>query len=277
MTSKDTGSLDGRRALVTGGVSGIGLGITEAMLQRGMRVVVTGLNEARGKEIVKGLQDRGDVWFLRADVADENAIRASVDEAAGLLGGLDALVNNAGVALEAPLLATPVSEFDRLFRINVRAVLCYIQAAHPHLVERKGGIVNIGSDAALFGEQAIGAYSVSKAALVMMSRLLALDLAPDGIRCNCVCPGLTLPGMSHVGPVSNPAAGDDPTLWGPTSLGRFARPSDVAAAVLFFLSDESACCTGTELLMDGGLQAGVQDSLHSPGLDAADLGASTTF
>ncbi|MGD1011841.1 MAG: glucose 1-dehydrogenase [Acidimicrobiales bacterium] len=257
METKGTGSLEGRRALVTGGVSGIGLGITEAMLQRGMRVVVTGINEARGQEIVKQLQDRGDVWFLRADVEDETAIRASVDEAVRLLGGLDALVNNAGVALEATLLSTPLSEFDRLFRINVHAVLSYVQAAHPHLTERKGGVVNIGSDAALFGEQAIGAYSVSKAALVMMSRLLALDLAPDGIRCNCVCPGLTFPGMRHVGPVSDPAAGDDPALWGPTPLGRFAHPSDVAAAVLFFLSDDSACCTGTELLLDGGLQAGV--------------------
>jgi NAD(P)-dependent dehydrogenase (short-subunit alcohol dehydrogenase family) len=120
-----------------------------------------------------------------------------------------------------------------------------------------GSIVNIGSDAGLRGEQSIGAYSVSKAALVMMTRLVALDLAGAGIRCNVVCPGATLPGMRHIGHVAKPAEGDDPSGWTPAPLGRFATGSDIASAVAFFLSAASGFCTGSELLVDGGLQAGV--------------------
>jgi NAD(P)-dependent dehydrogenase (short-subunit alcohol dehydrogenase family) len=119
--------------------------------------------------------------------------------------------------------------------------------------------VNVASDAALRPEQAIGAYSVSKAALVTMSRLLALDLARDGIRCNCVCPGDTLPGMRHFGPLEDPESdgSGDPAEWPMPPLGRRGRAEDVAAAVLFFLGEESSFCSGTELLIDGGLQAGV--------------------
>jgi NAD(P)-dependent dehydrogenase (short-subunit alcohol dehydrogenase family) len=250
-------SYDGKLALVTGGTSGIGFGIAEAMLRRGFRVVVTGRDRARGAAAAARLQLLGEAWFVSADAEDDGAIRSSVEEAVGLLGGLDALVNNAGVALIAPLLSTPMAEFDRLIRVNLHAVLAYVQAAQPHLTERKGGVVNIASDAGLRGEQAIGGYSVSKAGLVMMSRLLALDLAPDGVRCNCICPGATLPGMRHIGPIGDPDAGDDPTQWVTPPLGRFGRPEDVAAAVLFFLSEESSFCSGTELLIDGALQAGV--------------------
>ena len=129
-----------------------------------------------------------------------------VDEAALALGGLDGLVNSAGAALIATLMATPMDEFDKMWDLNVRATLVCIQQAVPHM--RSGGsIVNIGSDAGLRGEQSIGAYSVSKAALVMMTRLVALDLAGAGIRCNVVCPGATLPGMRHIGHVAKPAEG----------------------------------------------------------------------
>jgi NAD(P)-dependent dehydrogenase (short-subunit alcohol dehydrogenase family) len=257
MTSVAPGSFDGKLALVTGGTSGIGLAIAEAMLRHGFRVVVTGRDRTRGAAVAAQLQLLGEAWFVSADAEDDRAIRSSVDESVGLLGGLDALVNNAGVALIAPLVSTPLAEFDRLMRVNLRAVLAYVQAAQPHLTERKGGVVNIASDAGLRGEQGIGAYSVSKAGLVMMSRLLALDLAPGGVRCNCICPGATLPGMRHIGPIADPDAGDDPTQWVTPPLGRFGRPEDVAAAVLFFLSEESSFCSGTELLIDGALQAGV--------------------
>jgi NAD(P)-dependent dehydrogenase (short-subunit alcohol dehydrogenase family) len=250
-------SFDGKLALVTGGTSGIGLGIAEAMLRRGFRVVVTGRDRQRGDEAVAKLRALGDAWFVSADAERDDEILSSVEEAVQLLGGLDALVNNAGVALNASLLATPATEFDRLIRVNLHAPLVYVQAAQPHLAKRKGAVVNIASDAGLRGEQPIGAYSVSKAGLVMMSRLLALDLAADGIRCNCVCPGATPPGMRHTGPLADPEAGEDTSQWKAPPLGRFGRPEDVGAAVLFFLSEESSFCSGTELLVDGGLQAGV--------------------
>jgi NAD(P)-dependent dehydrogenase (short-subunit alcohol dehydrogenase family) len=250
-------SFDGKLALVTGGTSGIGLGIAEAMLRRGFRVVVTGRDRQRGDAAVEKLRTLGEAWFVSADAESDEEIVSSVTEAVELLGGLDALVNNAGVALNASLLATPADEFDRLIRVNLHAPFVYVLAAQPHLAKRKGGVVNIASDAGLRGEQPIGAYSVSKAGLVMMSRMLALDLAPDGIRCNCVCPGATPPGMRHTGPVGDSDAGEDTTQWQAPPLGRFGRPEDIGAAVLFFLSEESSFCSGTELLVDGALQAGV--------------------
>lgn len=257
MASDAPSSFDGKLALVTGGTSGIGFGIAEAMVRRGFRVVVTGRHRQRGDDAVAQLRTLGEAWFVSADVERDEEILSSVEEAVNLLGGLDALVNNAGVALNAALLVTPAHEFDRLIRVNLHAPLVYVQAAQPHLAKRKGGVVNIASDAGLRGEQPIGAYSVSKAGLVMMSRMLALDLAPDGIRCNCVCPGATPPGMRHTGPLSDPDAGEDTTQWQAPPLGRFGRPQDVGAAVLFFLSEDSSFCSGTELLVDGALQAGV--------------------
>lgn len=249
-------TLDGKAALVTGGTSGIGLAVAELFAHHGAAVVVTGRDDVRGTEAMRTLRAVGDAWYVRADAADEAQVRWSVEEAVGVTGRLDVLVNNAGVALVAPLVDTPPAEWDRLMAINARAVLLYVQAARPHLAAAGGSVVNVASDAGLRGEQAIGAYSVSKAAVVMMSRLLALDLAPL-VRCNCVCPGATLPGMRHIGPPSDPDAGDDTSTWPTTPLGRAGRGPDVAEAVLFLAGRRSAFCTGSTLLVDGGVQAGV--------------------
>ncbi|MGA7835744.1 MAG: SDR family NAD(P)-dependent oxidoreductase [Acidimicrobiales bacterium] len=213
----------GKLALVTGGTSGIGLGIVEAMLRRGFRVVVTSRDRARGDAAAAQLQLLGEAWFVPADAEDDGAIRSSVEESVALLGGLDALVNNAGVALIAPLLSTPLAEFDRLMRVNLHAVLAYVQAAEPYLTERKGGVVKIASDAGLRGEQGIDAYPVSKAALVMMSRLLALDLAPGGVRCNCVCPVPRFLGCATLDPSMIP-------MWATTRRSGLHRRS--AASVI---------------------------------------------
>ena len=250
------GSLDGSGVLVTGGTSGIGAAIAELSLREGARVVVTGRDRERGQAVVRHLRELGAAWFVAADATDPRAVDESVEAAVGRLGGLDALVNNAGIGLVAPLIDTPADVFDRLLAVNVRGPLLYAQAARAHLARRHGAIVNIASDAGLRGEQPIGAYSVSKAAVVMMSKMLALDLAPE-VRCNCVCPGGTVPGMRHIGSLGDPEAGDDPSTWPLPPLGRLGKGADVAEAVVFFLSERSAFCSGATLLVDGGLQAGV--------------------
>jgi NAD(P)-dependent dehydrogenase (short-subunit alcohol dehydrogenase family) len=248
--------LVGKRVLVTGGTSGIGLASAKLLLANGAQVVASGHDPSRSDLVAADLGTLGEFHLLFCDLGDEMEARAMVDAAAGLLGGLDGLVNSAGAALLAPLIDTPTDEFDRMWDLNVRATFVCIQQARSHL-SNGGSIVNIGSDAGLRGEQAIGAYSVSKAALVMLNRLVALDLAPAGIRCNLVCPGATLPGMRHMGHVASPNEGDDPTNWTLSPLGRFATAGDIANAVAFFLSADSGFCTGTELLVDGGVQAGV--------------------
>lgn len=254
----------GKGAIITGGTSGIGLAVAEALAGQGAAVVVTGRDATRGRAAERQLGQVGHAWFVAADATDAVAVGRSVEAARDRLGHIDALVNSAGIALVAPLIDTPVDAFDRLMAANVRAPLLYAQAARPHLAERRGSVVNIGSDAGLRGEQAIGAYSVSKAAVVMMTKMLALDLAPD-VRCNCVCPGATAPGMRHIGPPDAPETGDDPSQWSIPPLGRVGQGSDIAEAVLFFLSERSSFCSGATLLVDGGLQAGVAAVTKPPG------------
>jgi NAD(P)-dependent dehydrogenase (short-subunit alcohol dehydrogenase family) len=248
-------NLEGKAALVTGGTSGIGLAIAERLLRDGARVVVTGRDEARGREAQERLGDGA--RFVAADAADEAAVERSVRVAIETTGRLDVLVNNAGIALTERLVDTPVAQFDRLMAANVRSCFLYARACMPALSETKGSMIHIGSDAGLRGEQPIGAYSVTKAAVVMMSKLLALDGAAAGVRSNCVCPGATAPGMLHSGPASDPERGEDPSQWPPAPIGRIGVPSDVASAVAFLAGDGASFVSGAVLLVDGANGAGL--------------------
>jgi NAD(P)-dependent dehydrogenase (short-subunit alcohol dehydrogenase family) len=249
------GTLEGRAALVTGGTAGIGLAIAERLAREGARVVVTGRDEERGRAAAARLGEAGD--FVAADAADADAVERSVAATLEAMGRLDVLVNNAGIALTERLIDTPVEQFDRLMAANVRGCFLYARACMPALTETRGSMVHIGSDAGLRGEQPIGAYSVTKAALVMLSKMLALDGAPAGVRSNCVCPGATAPGMLHIGPASDPERGDDSSAWPFAPLGRVGRAEDVAEAVAFLAGDAAAFVSGAVLLVDGANGAGL--------------------
>jgi NAD(P)-dependent dehydrogenase (short-subunit alcohol dehydrogenase family) len=246
---------ESKAALVTGGTAGIGLAIAERLVRDGARVVVTGRDEERGRAAAERLGSG--CRFVEADAADERAVERSVTAALDWSGRLDLLVNNAGIALTERLVDTPVEQFDRLMAANVRGCFLYARACMPALSETRGSMVHIGSDAGLRGEQAIGAYSVTKAAVVMLSNLLALDGAPAGVRSNCVCPGATAPGMLHSGPASDPEQGDDPSSWPMAPLGRVGRGEDVAAAVAYLASEAAAFVSGAVLLVDGANGAGL--------------------
>ena len=183
--------LDGKVALVTGGSTGIGLGIAQRLIREGATVLFTGRNQAHGRAAEASLGGPPRARFIVADVADEADVRRSIDATVAAAGRLDVLVNNAGIALTERLIDTPVAEFDRLMAINVRGCFLYAQAAFAELIKTRGAMVHIASDAGLRGEAPIGAYSVSKAAVVMMAKMLALDGAAHGVRSNCVCPGAT--------------------------------------------------------------------------------------
>jgi NAD(P)-dependent dehydrogenase (short-subunit alcohol dehydrogenase family) len=248
-------ALEGKAALVTGGTSGIGLAIAERLSRDGASVVVTGRDERRGRAAEERL-GRG-ARFVAADAGDESAVDRSVRFAVETLGRLDLLVNNAGIALTERLIDTPVAQFDRLMAANVRGCFLYARACMPALAETKGSMVFIASDAGLRGEQPIGAYSVTKAAVVMMSKMLALDGASAGVRSNCVCPGATAPGMLHIGPAGDPERGDDASAWTVPPLGRIGRADDVASAVAFLAGDEAGFVSGAVLLVDGANGAGL--------------------
>jgi NAD(P)-dependent dehydrogenase (short-subunit alcohol dehydrogenase family) len=251
------GRLEGKHALVTGGTTGIGFGIADRFLHEGAKVVVTGRNEELGRRAEAALRESGQAWFLAADAGDPAAVVRSVDLAVERLGTLDVLVNNAGIGVDASLLHTPLADYDRVMDVNVRGYFLYARAAYPHLARRRGSMIHIGSDAGIWGEQSIGLYSVSKAAVVMLGKMLALDAGPDGVRSNVLCPGDTWPGMRHMAPPGEEDRAENGE-WPTPPIGRIGEARDVAAAAVFYASDEAEFITGTTLPVDGGMTAGYQ-------------------
>lgn len=254
------GGLEHVRALVTGGTSGIGAAIVDRFRAEGAAVVFTGRDEVRGKEIAAGTG----AAFVRADVRDSAEVRASVHAAAETLGGLDALVANAGVLHDSPLLETSDEAWDAVLETNLVGPYLYAVACLPLLRASGGGsITMISSDAGVWGETSIAAYSVSKRALNMLVQTLAVEAGSAGIRVNAVCPGDTAPGMAtHVGGRVEPA---DASGWILPPLGRVGTGADVAAAVAFFASLDGAFCNGSILLLDGGMRASLRASAVATG------------
>jgi NAD(P)-dependent dehydrogenase (short-subunit alcohol dehydrogenase family) len=248
--------LTGKRALITGGTTGIGRAIAERFLTEGAAVVVTGRKPDLGEEAEASLRAHGDALFLAADAADPAAVTDSVERAVAHLGALDILVNNAGIGVEARLLDTPAADFDRVMNVNVRGYLLYARAAYPHLARRRGCMIHIASDAGVWGEQSIGLYSVSKAAVIMLGKMLALDGGPGGVRSNILCPGDILPGMRYMGPPGEEARPEGSGEWPIPPIGRIGQARDVAAVAVFLAGDEAEFITGITLLLDGGMTAG---------------------
>jgi len=186
-----TGRLQGKHVLVTGGTTGIGFAIAERFLREGARVVVTGRDAELGSRAQAKLGDTGQIWFVAADAGDPAELARSVDVAVGYLGALDILVNNAGIGIEAGLLRTPLADYNRLMDVNVRGYFLYAQAAYPHLARRRGCMIHIASDAGVWGEQSIGLYSVSKAALDVLARTYAAETSTTAVRVNLFNPGPT--------------------------------------------------------------------------------------
>lgn len=257
------GELQGRAALITGGTTGLGRAIAEAYVREGARVVVTGRDEALGAAAAADLGSPA--RFVRADAGDPPRIDASVEEAVGHLGGLDVLVNNAGVGVVATALETPLEDFDRVMAVNVRGYLRYAQACFPHLRARGGNMIHIGSDAGVLGEVDIGVYSVSKAAVHMLSNVLAVEGARLGVRSNAIAPGDIAPGMRHMGPPGDHDRGeDDPEGWRVPPVGRIGQAGDVAEAAVYLASDRASFVNGITLLVDGGMRAGLDASGPPP-------------
>jgi NAD(P)-dependent dehydrogenase (short-subunit alcohol dehydrogenase family) len=260
------GILEGKRALVTGGTTGLGRAIAERFGAEGARVVITGRDSDLGERAEAGLGSGA--RFIAADAADPEAVTASVSTAIDHLGGLDVLVNNAGVGVAARLLDTPLADYDQVMNVNVRGCLLYAQQAYPHLARSRGCMIHVASDAGVWGEQATGLYSVTKAAVIMLGKMLALDGGPDGVRSNVLCPGDIWPGMRHMPPPGQHSPGEqdraeDAGDWPVPPIGRIGQPADVAAAAVFYASGQADFITGTTLLVDGGMTAGYRQRERS--------------
>jgi NAD(P)-dependent dehydrogenase (short-subunit alcohol dehydrogenase family) len=224
--------------------------------------VITGRDKERGAVIERQLSPGGPITFLEADVRLPAAADEAVAETRRRFGGIDILVASAGVGVVSPLAETTADDWLSVWTTNVSGTLFAAQAAIRSMREagRAGSIVLIGSDAGLLGERSIGAYSVTKAAVIMMTKVLALDGAGDGIRVNCVCPGYFEPGMRHFPDRSRPGvAPDQGGYTDPPAppMGRYANVTEIAREVLHFADAGTSFCTGSVLLVDGGATAGI--------------------
>lgn len=244
-------NLAGKRALVTGGSRGIGAAIALALAENGADVALTFQNSAaRAQEVVTSIEQLGRRGVaIQADSADPAAIKWSVDEAAAALGGIDILINNAGIALYDTIADIKAETIDALFAVNVRGTILTTQAAIPHLTSG-GRVITIGSAGA---ERIVGVtgtvYFMTKSALQSFTRGLAHELGPKDITANLVQPGST---DTEMNPADGEAGDYQRSL---TPLGRFAEPADIAAAVAFLASPAARQLTGTVITVDGGLLA----------------------
>jgi NAD(P)-dependent dehydrogenase (short-subunit alcohol dehydrogenase family) len=243
--------LAGKRALVTGASRGIGRAIAEALADAGADVAITYQSSAdKAQEVVRSIEAKGRrAVAIAADSADPAAVRSSVEQAVAALGGLDILVNNAGIATYESVDEISLETLDALLNVNIRAVVLASQAALPHLGQG-GRIINIGSSLA---EQVpfpgVTVYSMTKSALLSLTKGLARDVGPRGITVNIVHPGSTDTDM-------NPATGANADAQrSMTALGHYGKPEDVAAAVTFLASPAARQITGTGLTVDGGANA----------------------
>lgn len=247
--------LAGQVAWISGGASGMGQATAELFAAEGARVGVADVRHDRGREVVERIRAAGgEAIYLPCDVGREDEVRDAIAETVSSFGGLQILVNNAGVVHVAPLEVYAEADWDRLMSINLKSIFFSVKHGIEHLRRsRRSYVVNLGSVASFVGQLHTPAYTASKHAVLGLTRSIALDYAADGLRCNCVCPGITDTPMLRYHLSTSP----DPEA---TLAGRLRRvptgvaltPIDIARSVLYLCCEDSAGITGTSLVVDGG-------------------------
>ena len=253
------GALDGKRALITGGASGIGRAAALLFAREGAALVVADVDATGGQTVVRQIRGEGGrAVFLRCDVTQAEECRQAVERAVAELGGLDILFNNAGIIRRATVVDTAEADWDRVMAVNVKSVFLMSKYAVPVMAAGGGGvIVNTASGWGLVGGEKAAVYCASKGAVVLLTRAMALDHGPQNIRVNCICPGDTDTAMlrREAEQLGEPA---DRFLAGSAQrpLGRVGRPEEIAQAALYLASDAASFVTGAALVVDGGGTAG---------------------
>jgi NAD(P)-dependent dehydrogenase (short-subunit alcohol dehydrogenase family) len=259
--------LAGKVAVVTGGGSGIGRGIALCLAREGANVAIPDLHEASAGSVAREVQALGrSAIGLRCDVTQAVDIRASLDRIQADLGRIDIVVNNAGVASPPglPFTRNTEEEWDRAFDVNVKSVFLMCKAIAPDFMDRRAGrIINIASVAGPLASSTMPPYSVAKGGVIILTRIVARELAPYGVTVNAVCPGFLWTGFWQE--LARDIAENNPAFRGMTARQVFEKrvadavpmrceqtPEDIGWATVFLASDEARCITGQSLMVDGG-------------------------
>ena len=244
-------NLNGKTGLVTGATSGLGCAIAREMAADGAQLMLTGRNQAAGAALAKELGAR----FVEGDIADPGFPDRLIAETVSALGRLDILINNAGINHRGSILDTSDADWTRVMDVNVTALMRCSRAALRHMVAAgKGSIVNIASDFAVVAGQGEAVYCASKGAVLQLTKAMALDHGPQGVRVNAVCPGdvetpMLLEGIQSGGETIAAALARKGAAF---ALGRVGQPAEIAKVVAFLASDAASYVTGAAWLVDGG-------------------------
>src|SRR5687768_10299232 len=247
--------LENKVGIVTGGAKGIGLAIAKRFAGDGARVIVADVNEDAGSRAVEDIGALGAVRFVRCDVGDRADVENLVASTLQAWGSIDVLVNNAGIVHGADFLEISEADFDRVLRVNLKGTFLVGQAVARQMVAQvkdggaPGAIVNMSSVNAVFAIANQVPYSISKGGVNQLTKVMALSLAPHGIRVNAIGPGSIMTEM--LASVATDAAARRRVL-SRTPLGRIGKPDEIAAIAAFLASDEASYVTGQTLYADGG-------------------------
>lgn len=247
--------LNGQVAWISGGSSGIGEATAELFAAEGAKVALVDIQDDRGQQVVdKILSHGGQAIYLGVDVSKGNQVARSIEETVRQLGGLQIIVNCAGVVHVGPLHEYREEEWDNLMGVNLKSIFFSLKYGLQYLRRNKRSyVVNIGSVSGFIGQASTAAYTTSKHAVIGLTRSIALDYAVEGIRCNNICPGITDTPMLryHLNTTPDPEEALANRLRR-VPMGIALKPIDIAKAALYFSCEDSAGITGTSLVVDGG-------------------------
>jgi 3-oxoacyl-[acyl-carrier protein] reductase len=247
--------LENKTAIVTGGASGFGAGIAQRFAHEGASVVVADINDTEGQSIANEIRDSGgDAVYVHADVTSRSDTKQMISAAVEHSGQLDILINNAGFSHPNKLFTEVTDEeFDQVYNVNVKAVYIAIQEAIPVFKQQGHGcIINTSSTAALRPRPGLAVYCSSKGAVSNLTKALAVEYAGDQIRINALCPVIGETGMLETFMGVSDTVENRKKFEATIPMGRFSTPSDIAAAALFFASDDASFITGVTMEVDGG-------------------------
>lgn len=245
-------------AIITGAARGIGRAIALRFGQEGARVALIDLREKEGQETVRLIEAaEGQAMFVRVDVSDQTQVQAMVDSVVKEWNTIDILVNNAGICPFESFLKMSEELWDQVLDVNLKGYFLSSQAVAKVMVEQgvRGRIIAVSSISSEFGGRSQAHYCASKAGINLLVKSMAISLGPHGITCNAVLPGTVETDINRES-LADPAVRDYWINRGP--LGGLAQPEDITGPVLFFASDDSAWCTGSMLVVDGGTSINLQ-------------------